>query len=339
MVSFSKLSPATAKQFDVWIIEGVIGAGKTTLLANLITALRSLGVGVVVAPEPVKKWQESGLFKLMYDEITEILRRRALMTVSTEPVEDTTQAATMVEMTQVLELLVEAGRWLASMRAEKRSFLTEREERMLLEDMQRSLIRILGPRLEGFSAEALRALQAHTDNGVPGMFQVYAFCTRIGELLTAEQEALAMRAADPSRPVVMLCERSIYSDREVFKHMGVQSGFITEVQSRYYEGCFEVWERVATRFAPDMCVFVNTSVQDGMQRIAERSRGDEQVSVDYETALWKRHQELFVQQQAFVGAPIIVVDGGRNFRECERTIDSITRELLAAGAFCEVSAQ
>jgi hypothetical protein len=240
-------------------------------------------------------------------------------------------------MAQLCELMLRVAESLAALRRTGVSILNEAEERELLVDVKFSLVRILLKRLVDCDSDTLRALQAN-DNGIPGMFQVYAFCTRIGKLLAAEDEVMALRATDPARPVVMLCERSIYTDRDVFKHMGVQNGFITDIQSQYYEGCFAVWQRVAARFAPDMCVFVDTGVADGMARIAERARAGEDVSVGYETALWARHNELFVQQKKFAGAPIVVVDGGRNFRSCEHTAEEIARELLTAGSFCEVSA-
>jgi len=50
-------------------VEGIIGAGKTTYINELMEKLTEEGYAVVIAKEPIGKWEELGIFNLFYDNI------------------------------------------------------------------------------------------------------------------------------------------------------------------------------------------------------------------------------------------------------------------------------
>lgn len=176
----------------------------------------------------------------------------------------------------------------------------------------------------GLLAEMYRALAHPGDNpdGMPGLFQIYAFSTRICKFAPRYREAVKL-AADRGGPVVLLCERSIYSDRDIFKTMLVASGHITKTQERVYDGCFGAWELAAERTMPHLAVWLDTGVADCMVRQKERAREGETFDVDYAAALDRQHRAVFGGVLAFGTAPVLRVDGATPFNKDEVALQAI----------------
>lgn len=150
-------------------------------------------------------------------------------------------------------------------------------------------------------------------NGMPGMFQIYAFSTRIGRFVRALREARE-RAATRQCTVVLLCERSVWTDRAVFKQMLVESGDITAVQSSVYDGCFEAWEHVVADTRPALAVWLDTPPERCLVRYAQRAREGEALSHDYATALDAQHRRVFGAGE-FQGARVLRLDGSPAFHK------------------------
>lgn len=177
------------------------------------------------------------------------------------------------------------------------------------------------------------------DDGMPGMFQVYAFSTRLGEFAPRYREAQEL-ARRTDGPVVLITERSVYSDRAIFKHMLQEAGYITDVQSRVYDGCFEAWERVTERCRPDVAVWLDTPPDACMQRQKQRARHEEDALFDvdsearaYANALHKRHVQVF-EGGEFEGAPVLRLDGRSRFRDEDQVLQGLA--LAVSGAVKEV---
>jgi deoxyadenosine/deoxycytidine kinase len=183
---------------------------------------------------------------------------------------------------------------------------------------------------ESPSEKRLKALR----DGMPGLFQVYAFATRIGKFAPAYRRAEKLSRARGGAPVVLLCERSIFSDRLIFKHMLAAGGFINDVQDRAYEGCFAAWEQVVERNAPDVAVYVTTPVDAALERIRLRARAGEKVTPGYQLALHERHIELFGDandtEKRFMGAPIVHVDGMLPFHTCDAAATAVAAQISTA---------
>lgn len=165
-----------------------------------------------------------------------------------------------------------------------------------------------------------------TDDGMPGMFQVYAFSTRLGEFAQRYREASAMDA----EVVVLLSERSVYSDRAIFKHMLQHDGYITDVQSRIYDGCFKAWEEACERCRPDVSVWLDTPPDECLRRQHVRARAGEDALFEeqdteaskYARKLQQRHVEVFGGGK-FEGAEVIKLDGRTRFDTQDEAADKM----------------
>lgn len=167
-------------------------------------------------------------------------------------------------------------------------------------------------------------------DGMPGMFQVYAFSTRLGEFAQRYREASAMDA----EVVVLLSERSVYSDRAIFKHMLKDGGYITDVQSRVYDGCFEAWENACERCRPDVSVWLDTPPMECLRRQHERGRVGEDAlfekqdtkAIKYARQLQERHVDVFGNGK-FEGAEVIKLNGHTPFDIQEEEADKMAKQL------------
>lgn len=173
------------------------------------------------------------------------------------------------------------------------------------------------------------------NNGAFALFQVNAFTSRARRMSIARREAAALLQVNPTKDVVILAERSIYSDRHIFKHMGVQSGLISPVQSVVYESMFSAWAEIAGESGADLAVYIDTTVDDAMLRIHKRMVenkervSESKITTEYLKGLHARHQELFVdcEDKKFLGAPILRIDGARPFHACDETVRHLAMEI------------
>jgi deoxyadenosine/deoxycytidine kinase len=183
----------------------------------------------------------------------------------------------------------------------------------------------------GLLAEMYAALSGPrpSPDGMPGMFQVYAFSTRIGKFAPAHREATRLAQESGAR-VVLLCERSIFSDRDIFKAMLVAAGHITPLQERVYTGCFDAWAVVAGRATPDLAVWLDTPVGDCMQRQAARARPGEKFDRTYAEALDEQHRAVFGSGRAFDGVPVLRIDGATPFHTDDAVLRDMADSIAAA---------
>lgn len=197
------------------------------------------------------------------------------------------------------------------------------EESGLLREMYESLAR----------RNAQKTGTEAPDDGMPGMFQVYAFSTRLGEFAQRYREAERL-VRETGSSVLLMTERSVYSDRAIFKHMLQTDGYITDVQSRVYEGCFEAWEMATERCRPDLAVWLDTPPDECLRRQKIRAREQETALFEeqdkdaeaYARALHNRHIEVFGDGQ-FEGAPVIKFDGLQAFHLDELSVINMAREI------------
>jgi deoxyadenosine/deoxycytidine kinase len=191
--------------------------------------------------------------------------------------------------------------------------------------------------------KSLRPGQPNPD-GMPGMFQIYAFVTRSGVLAEAMREATRI-SDDSGEPVIVLSERSVFTDRAVFKHMLAESGHITETQTRVYEGCYTALiNQIVPEAAPDLSIWINTPIDECVRRQIARNRDGESVSVEYATSLHERHVELFGGKTARFGTadvPVLQLDGTQPFHTddtvLKRVTDSIEHAITNTNPFRKIS--
>lgn len=281
------------------IVDGVIGAGKSTLLKKIVP-IAGAHAKVFLCREPVDEWESSGFLEKMY----------------------AANAAIAAEQAE------EARRKIAD---------SETESCCGSDDDASSSGSGASP--DSTSSRSITPLIASKSaaspyvpsDGMPGSFQIYAFSTRIATMMPIYREASSYAQEHPFEKVIVIAERSVFTDRAVFKHMLVEAGFINTLMADIYEKCWEAWRVACEAPNPDLCVFVDTTVDAGIERIKRRNRhGEESIDRAYATALWKRHQELFVDETTFEGAPVVRVDGAEPFHDNHDVALKITRRILTA---------
>lgn len=191
----------------------------------------------------------------------------------------------------------------------------------------------------GLLAEMYRALDAGppSADGMPGMFQIYAFSTRTAMLADAMRQARAL-SDECGDTVIVLSERSVFTDRDVFKHMLAESGHITPVQQRVYDGCFEALiPALVPDGVPDLCIWVDSEPDLCMQRQRVRARPGEKLTADYAAALHTRHVELFGGENALIGGaavPVLRIDGRQPYHDDDAVLANVVASIEAAIERC-----
>jgi len=173
--------------------------------------------------------------------------------------------------------------------------------------------------------------ETNGNDGVVGMFQTYTFSTRIAELSQQYAEALRI-ATETGQHVILLTERSPRSDRAIFKHMLMQDGYINEVQSRIYEGCFEAWEKMFERSKPDVAIWLDTPPDECLRRQQTRGRKEEDAvfatekARTYAEALHNRHVQVF-SGESYEDVRVIKIDGATSFHTNDDVVAMMAAKL------------
>jgi len=111
-------------------------------------------------------------------------------------------------------------------------------------------------------------------------FQVMAYITRLRKLL---------EAIDNNPDKVIICERSIYTDKYVFAKMLYQQGFINEIEWQTYNYWFDTFKE---KTKLDSIVYVSTNSSICFDRIKKRNRtGESNISLEYLEHCNRLHHE------------------------------------------------
>ena len=172
--------------------------------------------------------------------------------------------------------------------------------------------------------------------GIPALFQAYTLATRCNVFIDGMEDARELADANPDCLVLVISERSWWTDKAVFASMLFESELVVARHRPYYDKTFENWLELVGNFVPDMCVLVDTTLEDAMERVHKRARdGESVVTEDYQKALWEKHQEVFGPSvRDFMGAPIMRVDGAQPFNRCLDTVGRIADEFMQIARAC-----
>lgn len=111
-------------------------------------------------------------------------------------------------------------------------------------------------------------------------FQVMAYITRLRKLL---------EAIDNNPDKVIICERSIYTDKYVFAKMLYQQGFINEIEWQTYNYWFDTFKE---KTKLDSIIYVSTEPSICFDRIKKRNRtGESNIPLEYLEHCHRLHQE------------------------------------------------
>jgi thymidylate kinase len=112
-------------------------------------------------------------------------------------------------------------------------------------------------------------------------FQQMAYITRISVLRKTVEEH--------PRCKVIICERSLEADRNIFAKMLFDDGIISKV-------CFQIYNLIYDEFSGgfpiDRCIYIDADAEVCVERIAKRARsGESGISLEYLTKCKKYHDD------------------------------------------------
>ncbi len=145
-------------------------------------------------------------------------------------------------------------------------------------------------------------------------FQVLAYITRLRNLLTIIEN-------NPNK--IIICERSIYTDKYVFAKMLYEAGNISEIEWKTYSYWFDTFK---DKTKLDLILYVNTEPEECYNRILKRSRPEEvdKISKEYLTQCHMKHLEWFKETDA----KIININGHETIENVMNNVKDIINDLL-----------
>ena len=111
-------------------------------------------------------------------------------------------------------------------------------------------------------------------------FQIMAYITRLRKLL---------QVLENNSNKIIICERSIYTDKYVFAKMLYQQGHINEIEWQTYNYWFDTFKE---KTKLNMVIYVNTNPEICFERIKKRNRtGESNIPIDYLKHCHRLHNE------------------------------------------------
>ena len=111
-------------------------------------------------------------------------------------------------------------------------------------------------------------------------FQILAYITRLKSLIDAYK-------SNPHK--IIICERSIYTDKYVFAKMLYEQGNIEEIEWKTYNYWFDTFKELTKL---DGLIYVNTSPEICFNRIKKRNRnGESDITIEYLNECDKKHHD------------------------------------------------
>jgi deoxyadenosine/deoxycytidine kinase len=112
-------------------------------------------------------------------------------------------------------------------------------------------------------------------------FQILAYITRLRKLLQVLENS--------NENNIIICERSIYTDKYVFAKMLYQQGFIKEIEWQTYNYWFDTFRQ---QTLPDTIIYVKTDPIICSNRIRKRNRnGEDLIAIEYLNHCHEIHEE------------------------------------------------
>ena len=138
------------------------------------------------------------------------------------------------------------------------------------------------------------------------MFQIMAYTSRIKVLKKALQE---------NQNAIIICERSLFTDKMVFANMLRSSNKISHVGYQIYN---EMFEDFASDFPLHKIIYVNASPDTCLKRVNMRSRaGENTISLDYLSSCHDYHNSMMNN----LPMEKLVLDGNQDILKHEHVLN------------------
>lgn len=155
-------------------------------------------------------------------------------------------------------------------------------------------------------------------------FQAFILLTRVERM---------QRAVAENPDAVVFCERSHMTDRNIFVKGLVDTGVMTEMQTKVFDRMYNTLTAQSSALKVDGIIYMRTSPETCMQRISSRGRGGEDsISPKYLGGLHAAHEDWLT-----ASANVLTVDGEQDLTQeafwnaALRNIEAFAAAPAAAG--------
>jgi len=133
-------------------------------------------------------------------------------------------------------------------------------------------------------------------------FQIMAFVSRLAGLRELVK-------ANPGKNIVIITERSLYTDKEIFAKMLFDQGKMSDVEHQIY---LTLFDEFASEFEVNKVVYIKTDPAKCHERINIRAReGEELISLAYLEECHKYHEE-FLDAERGLFKEQLILDGNQD---------------------------
>lgn len=147
-------------------------------------------------------------------------------------------------------------------------------------------------------------------------FQILAYITRLRNLLNILEN---------NNNKIIICERSIYTDKYVFAEMLYDFGLISNIEWTTYLYWFDTFQN---KTKLNHIIYIDTEPSICYQRIISRSRNEEinKISLDYLQKCHEKHTKWLQNTQL----PIYNINGNLSIDAIQKNILLILNELITS---------
>lgn len=143
------------------------------------------------------------------------------------------------------------------------------------------------------------------------LFQINALMTRYGSTLEAN-DRIEQNLLSDHMSHVLLSERTIGTDRNVFAKMLNGDGKLNSMEYLIYQQTFDtLTQRRPECNSVDGVIFIHTPPEESMRRIIKRGREGENIPLDYLEKCAAAHQEWLPNCEV----PVLIVNGNINIAD------------------------
>ena len=137
-------------------------------------------------------------------------------------------------------------------------------------------------------------------------FQMHAFITR--------SKAILEQNTDDN---VVIIERSVITDRNVFAYLLYESGKISEMEWKLYIEWFDWLTEHFSKITPDKFIYLKADPKISYQRMVNRTRDEEaDIPIDYLNQVSEKHDQWLLGENE--NENVITIDVNHDFSDSER---------------------
>jgi deoxyadenosine/deoxycytidine kinase len=144
-------------------------------------------------------------------------------------------------------------------------------------------------------------------------FQILAYITRLKSLL---------KTIKNNKDKIIICERSIYTDKYVFAKMLYEMGYLNDMEWITYNYWFDTFKE-ETKL--DLILYINTDAEESYKRINIRNRSAEinTISLEYLQKCHEKHQ-IWLNDST---TEIIEIDGHQNIENIKKLVNNFLLKI------------